>query len=146
MIYRKEHEKVPNALPDSWKESVMELLGSIYQAELDRRNKSFFLHGVSFSDELFIGISLLDSHDEAIIPTTYQISADLKEKTDSEKLLKTMVDSIGLFFDTFFATPDWSDYQANWEEADIQGSKFFYRVCRENLKLTLEADQLLRLQ
>jgi len=35
---------------------------------------------------------------------------------------------------------------ANWEQADIQGSQFFYRVCRENLKLTLEADKLLRLQ
>jgi len=112
MIYRKEHEQGPNNLPDTWKENVAELLASIYKNELESQNKLFFLHGVSFDNELFIGVSLLDAHDETIIPTTYQISADLTDKTNSEKLLKTMVDSIGLFFDNYFATPDWHDYQS----------------------------------
>ena len=144
MIYRKEHDVEPKELPESWKESVMELLGSVYKAELEMRNKIFFLHGVSFPTELFIAISLLDPHDEVAIPTTYQMSADLDENTKSETLLKTMVDSIGIFFDNFFASEDWDDYQANWEEIEIQKTKFHYRVCRENLKLTLEADRLLR--
>ena len=144
MIYRKEHDKEPSLLPDSWQESVLDLLGTIYKDDLEKNNQIFFLHGVSFPDELFIGISLLDAHDESVIPTTYQVSADLGEKTNYDKLLRNMVDSIGLFFDSFFATPDWNGYQANWEEADVQGSKFYYRVCRENLKLTLEADRLLR--
>lgn len=71
------------------------------------------------------------------------ISMDLEEKEDPQKYLDTLIDSIGIFFDQYFADANWNDYQANWEEAEYKKLKFFYKISRENMALSIQAEQLL---
>jgi hypothetical protein len=50
----------------------------------------------------------------------------------------------GMFFDEVFATEDWSEWEPNWQEVVWKDKKYFYKMTRENVTLTLEADRLLR--
>jgi hypothetical protein len=54
-----------------------------------------------------------------------------------------MVDSIGLFFDTYFVDPDSIEYQNRWQEIEYEGQDFFYQINRENVTLTIAADAIL---
>lgn len=143
MISRKEHERLGIILPETWREKVESLLYNTYQEHCDADKKEFQVHAITWPDELLFTVSYLAPEKTEIIPVTYVMSLDLKEGENPEKHLDTLVDSIGIFFDSYFATADWSDYLANWDEAEYKKLKFFYRVSRENVALTIKAEQLL---
>lgn len=144
MLSRKSQDQDPIQLPDTWKSNVEELLISIYKDDCEKTGKVFKVFGETYPDEVAIAISLLKQDDELAIPVTYTISADLKKGENAEKLLETLVDSVGMFFDNFFSSSeDWDEYNARWQEIEFRTIKLFYKVTRENLELTSLADQLL---
>ena len=62
--------------------------------------------------------------------------------------MNTMFDSAGVFFDSYFATEEnideiWDDYVLDWEETEFGSDKLFYKVTRENVGLSMQADALL---
>ena len=76
------------------------------------------------------------------------VSSDLDEKTDTSKIMDTMFDSAGVFFDSYFAREEeideiWDEYVLDWEESEFGSDKIFYKVTRENVGLSMEADRLL---
>lgn len=54
------------------------------------------------------------------------------------------VDLVGLFFDEIFATEDWSEWEPNWQPVEWKGKNYYYKLTRENVSLSLEADRLLK--
>ena len=81
-------------------------------------------------------------------PVTLFLSSDLNDKTASHKIMDTMFDSAGIFFDSFFATEEtedeiWDDYVLDWQDAEFGNDKIFYKVTRENVSLSMAADALL---
>jgi hypothetical protein len=50
----------------------------------------------------------------------------------------------GMFFDEIFADENWSEWEPNWQEVEWQNKKYWYKITRENVSLTLAADQLLK--
>jgi hypothetical protein len=143
MLSRKEQNQSGIHLPTKWQDEVRELLHSIYVEQLSSNNKDFEVFGQTFPNELFVAVSLIDPNDELGIPVTYMISADLDEKIKAEKILNNVVDSVGLFFDLYFADKNWNDYETTWQSAESKGLKFFYNISRENVGLTLQANSLL---
>jgi hypothetical protein len=89
-------------------------------------------------------VGLLNQEQLEVAPVSYIMSMDLDEKNqDPEKYLDTLIDSMGVFFDSYFADADWNDYISNWTEATYKDLKFFYKVSRENVALTIQAEALL---
>jgi hypothetical protein len=143
MLSRKEQNDQPIYLPDDWKKKVTELLSQVYKAQLTGAHKVFDIYGLTYPDEVVLIVSLLSQTDGAEAPVSFIMSADLTKDKKSDVMLDALIDSVGIFFDNYFQTPDWSDYQAKWEDADFNGTKFFYIVSRENFGLTIAANKLL---
>lgn len=130
-------------LPQEWVDSVYELLQSTYQSKLSELGLDFKVYGKLYKSELLVIASLINPNDEKALPTSYFVSMDLEDGQDHTKLLNTLVDSIGAFFDQFFADPSWMDYQDIWKEEAFKDLKPYVKVTRENIELTIQADQLL---
>lgn len=130
-------------LPNEWADSVLELLQDTYRNELADASKAFEVFGRLYKDEVLVIASLVDASDPAAAATSYFVSMDLVNDADHTKLLESLVDSVGAFFDHFFADENWDDYQDMWKEEEFKGHKIFCKVTRENVGLTIKADQLL---
>lgn len=144
MISRKDREAKDKgqALPESWSKEVKSLLTRVY-AHKCVEGFTFEVMGRVFSDEVCIAASFYHSRSPERIPVTYMASVDLCEVKDQGVMLGALVDSVGLFFDTVFATADWSDYTPEWTPTEFKGLNFYYTSSRENLTLTAIADDLL---
>jgi hypothetical protein len=144
MLDRKSHEKNGKELPDSWIDEVTTTLYEVYQEQCDNTDSIFDIFAETYPDEMILAICYRAQKDLNIIPVTYIISTDLNEKTDSKKMLNSMIDSVGHFFDQVFSAEDWCDYQATWETLDYQGTEFYFKITRENISLSIEANKLLQ--
>ncbi len=146
MLSRKNGEKLGNPMPQKWIEELKSLLNSVYKSQCSMHNREFEVYGTTYEDEVLIIASFIDQKNQNLSPVTYMFSADIDKNNASEKILKVIVDSIGIFFDDFFNNKDWNEYQINWCEAEYNKTKFFYKSTRENIKLTLEASKILQKQ
>ena len=130
-------------LPNEWVDSVYELMQSTYQKKLSEKGLDFKIFGKLYKSELLMIASLVDPNNDVALPTSYFVSIDLDEGQDHTKLLNTLVDSIGAFFDQFFADDSWMDYQDLWKDEKFKDLDLFVKVTRENVELSIKADQLL---
>ena len=148
MQARKNHEEAAVNLPEVWTQEVKKLLVQNYSDQCEKLNKTFEIYGQTFPSEVLIAASFLNKTDQLIIPVTFMVSADLEVNQNQEKLLKSLIDTIGMYFDRYFAEASEdeateSHYIADWEEAELNKVKFWYQVTRENIGLTQIADDLL---
>lgn len=144
MLSRKEQTQAGILLPEAWRQKVENVLYSVYQEQCDNRQKSFQVHGLTYPNELYLAVGLLNQDQLEFAPVSYIVSMDLEEKNkDPEKYLDGLIDSMGVFFDSYFADENWNDYVSNWTEASYKDLKFFYKVSRENVALTIQAEALL---
>lgn len=146
MLARKDQERDPIFMPDEWRKELINLLYDTYEEQCLEKNKKFDAYAMTYPDELVLAITLIDIEDDAVLPITYIASADLLKEADQENTLNSLVDSIGIFFDHYFAQEEWDEYDSNWTEAEYKGMRFYYTITRENPALTIEADRLLRKQ
>ena len=145
-LARKPQSEDPIELPLSWRESVQEILTQSFQSECEAHGLSFDVVGATFPDELLLCFSLVDPDKPEIAPCTLMLSADIKESTAPKKLLKTLIDQAGVFFENFFATNEEEKhelYQARWLDEKHAAQIFYAKVSRENVRLTLEANRWL---
>lgn len=144
MLSRKEQEKPGILFPEPWRKKVEDLLYSVYAEKCEAVGKAFQVHGITYPDELFLAVGLVELDHLENAAVTYIVSLDLKEgDKDYEKNIESLVDSMGVFFDTYFADLEWNDYVSNWTDATFQKLNFFYKVSRENIALTIKAEALL---
>ncbi len=144
MLSRNNHDQKGTALPQEWINDSCQLLEAAFKGKFSPEKNRFFVFGQTFQNEIFIAVSLLDKLDESQLPVTYCISCDIKPDQNNSKLLQHMIDSTGIFFDSFFGTTDWNEYCSNWTKFNYKGFELYYIVTRENIDLTLKADELLR--
>ncbi len=143
MLARKGHEGPGSKLPKNFEEKIQSLLIENYQSRYDSKVFSFEVHGLSYPSEVVLTASLINTQNKLEAPVTYHVSSDLDDSIKMDKLLNDLVDSIGLFFDSYFSTPEWNDYSSRWEEMKFKSLDLFYKVTRENISASLAADQLL---
>jgi len=152
MFSRLEHDISAVLFPKDWAESLKQILLNIYGDKCLKDDKTFEIYGFSYPKEVVLIISYTGL-DKFIVPVTLFISADLANETNTDKIMDIMFDSAGVFFDTYFANLDkngdndgeeiWEDYVFEWEETEFSNQKLFYKITRENVALSMQADLLL---
>nr|BDT29494.1 hypothetical protein BHI3_29600 [Bacteriovorax sp. HI3] len=147
MFSRLDHDIKAVLFPKEWADGLKQILLNIYGDKCLKDEKTFEVFGFSYPNEALLVISYVGL-DKFETPTTLFLSSDLNEKTDASKIMDSMFDAAGVFFDQFFAHEDtedeiWDEYILDWDEAEFGNEKFFYRVTRENVGLTMQADMLL---
>jgi hypothetical protein len=147
MFARLDHETQAVLFPKDWADGLKQILLNIYGEQCIKDEKTFEIYGFSYPEEVLLIISYVGL-DKFETPITLFLSSDLTKKTDTNKIMDTMFDSAGIFFDTYFATEEnadeiWDDYVLDWQDAEFGSDKIFYKVTRENVGLSMQADLLL---
>lgn len=146
MFNRVETSTLPLPLPAEWNEEFKRNLLKIYGDKCLKDDKTFEIYAYTFPEEVLLIVSYvgLDQH---VIPTTLFLSTDLKLNSKPEKSLDTLCDSVGVFFDHYFGNQtddeEFEEYVYEWTEEDMSGTTIYYKITRENIALSLEADRLL---
>lgn len=147
MFSRHDQDTPAVLFPKDWAEGLKQILLNIYGEHCIKDEKTFEVYGFSYPNEVLLIISYAGL-DKFEAPVTLFVSSDLDDKTNSDKVMDTMFDSAGVFFDSYFAREDaedeiWDEYVLDWEESEFGSDKIFYKVTRENVGLSMEADRLL---
>ena len=149
MFSRLDHEIPAVYFPKDWAEGLKQILLNIYGEKCIQNEKTFEIYGFSYPTEALLIISYVGL-DKFETPVSLFISSDLTDKTDTDKTMDNMFDSAGVFFDQYFSAEEnndsdviWDDYVLDWEESEFSGEKLFYKVTRESISLTMEANALL---
>ena len=148
MFSRLDHETQAVLFPKDWADGLKQILLNIYGEQCIKDDKTFEVYGFSYPNEVLLIISYAGL-DKFVAPVTLFLSSDLDSKTKSDKIMDTMFDSAGVFFDSYFATFSedndeiWEDYVLDWQDAEFGSDKIFYKVTRENVGLSMQADLLL---
>lgn len=147
MFSRHDHDIAAVLFPKDWALGLKQILLNIYGDKCLKEERTFEVYGFSYPSEVLMIISYTGL-DKFISPITLFLSADLNDKTKTDDILNDMFDSVGVFFDSYFAKVDnseeiWDDYVLDWDETEFNKLSFFYKVTRENIGLSIEADLLL---
>lgn len=138
-LTNEKHVLIPGKDLSRFKKAVEEA----YTEYFIQRSLDFELHGFLYPKEFVLNICIFSPKDLNITPTSLFCSVDLKDESPSEKIINTIVDYIGIFLDEFFQVDSWEDYFQRWESEDFKGQKLHYRITRENVILSLKAEELL---
>ena len=140
-----EESKKRSALPNEWTEDVTKVLTESYFEQAEKDNKFFDVYGEIYDKEFVVVISYLHMQDHLMSPISVFISHDnLEDSKNFKKTLAALIDLAGHIFDDIFATDQWSDYNSNWTENEYKNNIFFYKITRENISLSLQAEEFMK--
>lgn len=150
MFSRLEHDVPAVLFPKEWGEGLKQVLLNIYGEQAIKDDRTFEVYGFSYPNEVLLIISYVGL-DKFTTPVSFFLSADLTDTTDSKKMVNTMFDCAGVFFDSYFAGQAsleadgeiFDEYVHEWDETDFHNQKLFYKITRENVGLSMQADLLL---
>ena len=146
MLARKKTSKIGKTLPQDWLEGLNRLLNETYSSECKQNGRYFDVYGQVFTEELLVVVSYLSEKDEYEAPITLFLSCDPEQMSNEEKVKETQknyIELVGLFFDEIFADSDWNNFESNWQEVSHKNQNYFFKLTRENINATLEANKLL---
>lgn len=143
--YEKDEEISGKPLPFDWLEEVTATFNDAYEVQRKKQNRFFETFGEIYTKEFVVIISYLDSDDPMASPITLFISHDnLEDSKKFKKGLAALVDFAGIVFDDITTTKDWADYNSTWTENEYKDFNFSVKITRENILLTLQAEELLK--
>jgi hypothetical protein len=146
MLARKTSSKNGKTLPSDWTEGLARLLNETYKNQCTKSHRYFDVFGEIYDEELLVVISYISEKDESQTPISCFLSCEGAHIQNEELVKETQnnfIDVAGLFFDEIFSQDQWSEFEANWQEAHYKDQTYFYKLSRENIGLTLEANRLL---
>jgi hypothetical protein len=146
MLARKKTSKNGKPIPQDWSEGVARLLNETYKVECKQNGRYFDVYGQVFPEELLCVVSYLSEKDEYLAPVTLFLSCEPDQIQNENKVKETQknfIDLAGLFFDEIFSSEEWDEFEPNWQEVTHKNQNYFYKISRENINATLEADKLL---
>jgi hypothetical protein len=146
MLPRKSTSKSGKAFPLDWIEGLARLLNETYKTECKQNGRYFDLYGQVYQEELLLIVSYLSENDEYLAPISLFLSSAPEQITTPSKVKETQenfIDLVGLFFDEIFEQEEWNEFEPLWQEVTHKNQQYFYKITRENINATLEANRLL---
>ncbi|MBG59666.1 MAG: hypothetical protein CME67_04065 [Halobacteriovoraceae bacterium] len=135
------------SLPPEWTEEFVKVLTETYLDKSEKDNRFFDVYGQIFDKEFVVVISYIHHSDQLAAPISIFLSHDTSEEMKSKdlsKALKELIDLSGHILDDIFSQEDWSEFCPNWTENKFRDHTFFYKITRENVSLSLQAEEILK--
>ena len=142
MLARRTHNDIGQALPEEWISEYEQILTKTYADQCEDKNKKIEVFGHVYKNELLLGFSLIDQRDQSSAPYALLLSFEIDQVDQLKTIRKSAIDLAALFFDQYFFQKT-QEYFPTWVKEEISKIEFYYKITRENFKLTLEADNLL---
>lgn len=134
-----------SALPAEWTESFVKVLTDTYFKQSEKDNRFFDVYGKIFEEEFVVVISYIHHEDQMASPISVFVSHDHLENSKKMKVaLESLVNLAGHIFDDIFSSDDWNGFLPNWTENKFDNNTYFYKITRENISLTIQAEEILK--
>ncbi len=146
MLARRKSSKSGSPIPIDWLEGLGRLLNEAYKTECKQNARYFDVFGEIFSEELLVVVSYLSEKDEYVAPVTLFLSCDPEQMETEVKIKETQenfIELAGLFFDELFGDEEWDSFEPAWQEVTHKSQNYFFKLSRENINATIEANKLL---
>lgn len=146
MLARKKTSKQGSSIPQDWLESLSRLLNQTYRSECKTHQRYFDVYGQIYPEELLVIVSWNSEQAAGVSPVSCFLSCDPDQMNSEKKVKETQANYIevaGLFFDEIFSNDNWDGFEPNWQEVTHKHQNYYYKLSRENIALTLEANRLL---
>ena len=153
MLARKAHNDHGEELPEEWMDQVSDLLTQTYPALCRQNKRCFKTYGHRYSDEILLIVSFTPDKDAGAIPgeglpLSFFISIDISPGDGEDKYLKGLLDFAGILIDEilgkFSAGEEEEEYYSSrWQSHLEKRREYYYKITRENIDLTIEANRLL---
>jgi len=142
--YEITEETKKSMLPNEWTEELVRTLSEAYYVQSEKDNSFFDVYGEITEKEFVVVASYLHHEDQMKAPISLFISHDVVDDSKAfKKVLKSLVDLTGEIFDDAFASDDGPDYVATWTGSKYKTCDFHYKITRENISLTVQAEAFL---
>ena len=146
MLARKKTSKAGKSIPHDWAEGVSRLLNETYDKQNKEHNRYFEVYGQIYPEELLMVVSWLSEKDPSVLPYACFLSCEPHHLTSEDKVKETQknfIDLAGLFFDEILSDPEWNEFEPLWQEVNHKHETYYFKISRENVNLSLEANRLL---
>lgn len=146
MLARNKNSRGGKPIPQDWSEGLARLMNESYKTECKTQERYFDVYGQIYEGELLVITSWLSEKDEYVAPIALFLSCEPDQMNSEKKVKETQenfIDLIGLFFDEIFSSEDWNNFEPNWQEVTHKHQNYWYKITRENVNATLEANKLL---
>lgn len=146
MLARNKKSTGGKIIPQDWSEGLSRLLNETYKRECKEQARYFDVYGRIYSEELLVITSWLSEKDEFVAPITLFLTCEADQINSVKKVKETQENYValtGLFFDEIFASEDWNEFEPEWQEVTHNHQNYWFKITRENINATLEADKLL---
>ena len=146
MLARKATNINGQELPQEWIEQVLGVLHEVYGDFCQQENRHVRVYGHRYEDEILLIICFRKGRDFEGLPLSFFISVDYQRSQRDEKLLKGLLDFSGRLIEDIFQKLKLAEevYSTHWEENEYNNQKYYFKVSRENIELTLEAERILQ--
>lgn len=139
-----EDETAKKYLPSEWLEEVTKTFNDAYEEQTKKQNRFFEVFGEIYEKEFIVIISYLHRIDPMTSPITLFVSHENLEDSKAFKAaLSALVDFSGIIFDDITANDEFSEYNSLWTMNTYKDFDFHYKITRENISLTMQAEALL---
>ena len=145
MFSRKNSESNGVEIDHEWAEEITNLLTSAYSKQCRETGNTFQVFGNIFADEILFIASFANNLSLEKSPITLMLSLDINEEEakKAKEILTSLVDVTGSIFDQIFADDDFYEYEINWQKESFNGKDIHFKITRENVALTYQANALL---
>ena len=140
MLSRHNEEMDGVDLPVEWLNELTLAVTATYGNTLQSKGYEIKTFGELFKGEVCVAFSLSGSSG----CITLMLSIDLDPKKEPKELLDKAINHSSEFFDLIINSEGEDIFQPNWVKSELKGSDFFFKITREDISLTLEANKLLR--
>lgn len=147
MFFRKYEEIMGIHYPQQWRDKVSETFNAYFSEESIIKEHVFQSFGFHHIDETVIIISLVP-FSEITSPVSLFISKDLSEnekksERDFNKAKDNILDIAGIILKELIKDFDNLEYILNWTEYEFRKEKYFYKITRENIDLSIKTEEIL---
>lgn len=146
MFNRKNHDSEGVLIEESWKEDFIGILNDTFKDKKATPQYLFDAYGKVYGDEIVVAACYYNGANMNEIPVSIIVSFEMDEKSKKniKKIFSDMMDLTGLFFEEFFDNPEFTDYEPEWQHHSFKKNDYYFKVTRENIALSLEAERLLK--
>jgi hypothetical protein len=141
-----DRQEKSNQIPKEILSFIDKLIAETFEIRLKSKNLELSIFGELYENEIVLIFSLLNSQDPNLNTISLFVSDDISTDSKLEKKVDHLINSSSEFFETILNSSEeqlLELYSPRWQITDLKSDNFYYKISRENIQLTIEANKLL---
>tara|TARA_B100000886_G_scaffold258771_1_gene183708 strand:+ start:204 stop:650 length:447 start_codon:yes stop_codon:yes gene_type:complete len=145
-MFSRKNGTTSSTIPEQIIILINKIINDSFKTNFDSKNIYLETFGELYEDEILLIFSLLDKDDSNSNTISLFISDEIDPKTDLEKKVNELINASSEFFELLCSGTDEQlseMYSPRWQKSTSGNEGFYFKISRENVRLTIEANKIL---